>query len=122
VLLEQLRRLVSSAQTLQPGEDIWETPVPGPKLRVTFIPMDVGSRRLWVLQLQETPYIPAVWRTKLTKRELQVASRVLLGWDNQLIADDLVCSVDTVKKHLQHIFDKLGVNSRAQMQHQATQL
>jgi DNA-binding NarL/FixJ family response regulator len=122
VLLERLQRLVSSVQTLQAGEDIWETPVPGPKLRVTFIPMDVGSRRLWVLQLQETPYIPAAWRTKLTKRELQVAARVLLGWDNQLIAEDLKCSVDTVKKHLQHIFDKLGVNSRAQLLHQATQL
>lgn len=45
-------------------------------------------------------------------KEVDVPLRVLLGWDNQLIADELGCSLATVKKHLQHIFDKLGIPSR----------
>lgn len=132
VLLERLKMLTSTQQPMQPGDDVWETPGTGPKLKVTFIPMEVpGSRRLWVLQLQETPYIPAVWRSnnsknpkdsKFTKREQQVVCRLLLGWDNKVIAEDLKCSVDTVKKHLQHIFDKLGVDQRSQVLHLATQL
>jgi DNA-binding NarL/FixJ family response regulator len=41
-----------------------------------------------------------------------VVSAVARGWDNRLIAAELGCSEATVKKHLQKIFDKLGVQSR----------
>jgi len=39
-------------------------------------------------------------------------SYVLKGWDNQLIAGHLGLALGTVKKHLQNIFDELGMDSR----------
>jgi LuxR family transcriptional regulator, maltose regulon positive regulatory protein len=48
----------------------------------------------------------------LTRRELEVLGLVAAGRPNQEIADALVVTLDTVKKHLSHIFDKLGAANR----------
>lgn len=50
----------------------------------------------------------------LTRRELEVLDLVAAGLSNQEIADHLVLSVGTVKVHTRNIYQKLGVNSRAQ--------
>ena len=39
---------------------------------------------------------------------------IAAGNSNREIADRLVVSLNTVKKHTSHIFDKLGVSSRAE--------
>jgi len=94
------------------GEDRWERTGPDVVLRATFVRVDRQCAAvLEEVSLRRRP--PRSWAEKLTARELEVVSRVLEGWDNQLIADDLRCALTTVKKHLQHIFDKLGVSSRA---------
>jgi ATP/maltotriose-dependent transcriptional regulator MalT len=49
----------------------------------------------------------------LTQREVEVLRLVAAGSSNQEIADTLVISERTVNSHLVHIFNKLGVNSRA---------
>ena len=49
----------------------------------------------------------------LTQREVEVLRLVAAGSSNQEIADRLVISERTVNSHLVHIFNKLGVNSRA---------
>ncbi len=49
----------------------------------------------------------------LTPREVEVLRLVAAGSSNQEIADTLVISERTVNSHLVHIFNKLGVNSRA---------
>jgi predicted ATPase/class 3 adenylate cyclase/DNA-binding CsgD family transcriptional regulator len=49
----------------------------------------------------------------LTAREVEVLRLVAAGASNQEIADTLVISERTVNSHLVHIFNKLGVNSRA---------
>ncbi len=48
----------------------------------------------------------------LSGRELQVLAQVAAGASNRQIAKELVVSEATVKSHLVHIFDKLGVDSR----------
>lgn len=50
----------------------------------------------------------------LSARELEVLRLIAAGYSNQNIADQLVISVTTVKKHVNHIFGKLGVQSRTQ--------
>ena len=49
----------------------------------------------------------------LTDRELRVLQLVALGRTNSAIAHVLDVSPRTVAKHLQHIYRKLGVSSRA---------
>ena len=48
----------------------------------------------------------------LTERELEVLTELATGKPNRQIADDLYVSLNTVKKHITHILDKLGVANR----------
>jgi LuxR family maltose regulon positive regulatory protein len=50
----------------------------------------------------------------LSDRELQVLRLLAAGRSNRQIADELVVVVDTVKKHVGHILDKLGAANRTQ--------
>ncbi len=50
----------------------------------------------------------------LTTRELEVLQRIEAGQSNQEIADQLVISIATVKRHISNIYAKLGVTSRTQ--------
>jgi DNA-binding CsgD family transcriptional regulator len=54
-------------------------------------------------------------RYRLSPREAQVAELVLRGLSNQDIARSLGMKTTTVKKHLSRTFDKVGVDSRAQL-------
>jgi LuxR family transcriptional regulator, maltose regulon positive regulatory protein len=58
----------------------------------------------------------------LTKRELEVLGLIAAGRPNQEIADELVVTLATVKKHTSHIFDKLGAASRTQAVARAREL
>jgi two-component system, NarL family, nitrate/nitrite response regulator NarL len=51
----------------------------------------------------------------LTRRELEILSTVVAGYSNKEIARQLSLSEDTVKHHLSHIFDKLGVSNRLEL-------
>ena len=51
-------------------------------------------------------------RTSLTPRELEVLQLVAAGASNRQIGQELMLSEATVKSHLVHIYDKLGVRSR----------
>ncbi|MDG5786027.1 LuxR C-terminal-related transcriptional regulator [Evansella sp. AB-P1] len=50
--------------------------------------------------------------SQLTKRELEVLKQLCDGYSNQEIAERLFISVITVKVHLKHIYQKLGVKNR----------
>jgi DNA-binding NarL/FixJ family response regulator len=51
----------------------------------------------------------------LTPREQEVMRLLALGADNCKIADTLAISENTVKTHVAHILEKLGVHSRSQV-------
>ena len=50
----------------------------------------------------------------LSQRELEVLRLMVGGSSNQEIAEALVLSINTVKRHVSNIFSKLGVKNRVQ--------
>src|ERR671934_34859 len=50
----------------------------------------------------------------LSSREVEVLRLLATGKQNQEIADELVVALSTVKKHVTHIFDKLGATNRTE--------
>jgi LuxR family maltose regulon positive regulatory protein len=50
----------------------------------------------------------------LSERELEVLRLIAAGLANREIADELYIAVGTVKRHINHIYGKLGVHSRTQ--------
>ncbi len=62
---------------------------------------------------------PAGWHS-LTPVELKVAQLVAEGLTNPAIAGRMLISRNTVKTHLSHIFDKLGVSSRSELAAEVT--
>jgi LuxR family maltose regulon positive regulatory protein len=50
----------------------------------------------------------------LTQRELEVLHLVAAGLTNQQIADRLIISIRTVKKHIENVYGKLAVDNRVQ--------
>jgi DNA-binding CsgD family transcriptional regulator len=65
------------------------------------------------LQAGEQAARRAVARAGLTSREREVIDLVTAGATNAAVAEALVVSPGTVKKHLDNIYTKLGVSSRA---------
>jgi DNA-binding NarL/FixJ family response regulator len=61
-----------------------------------------------------TPRINADVEAPLTKRENDVLQQLAAGLTNKQIADTLHISYETVKEHVQHILNKIGVSDRTQ--------
>jgi HD-GYP domain-containing protein (c-di-GMP phosphodiesterase class II) len=59
------------------------------------------------------PKRPSELPAGLTRRELEVLLALVLGQSNQMIADELGISAKTVGHHVQHVYQKAGVRSRA---------
>jgi DNA-binding CsgD family transcriptional regulator len=51
----------------------------------------------------------------LTRRELEVAALVARGLTNRQVAEQLMVATRTIETHLEHIFAKLGVQTRAEV-------
>jgi DNA-binding CsgD family transcriptional regulator len=61
------------------------------------------------------PMEPAARLAPLTRRETEIAELVSQGLSNKEIAAALVISQRTAEGHIEHILNKLGFNSRAQV-------
>jgi LuxR family maltose regulon positive regulatory protein len=71
-----------------------------------------------VEKLSKSQHLPE----PLSERERQVLQLLAQGRSNQEIAQVLVIALDTVKRHVSHIFSKLGVTNRVQAVKQAHDL
>ena len=78
--------------------------------RLTVNGVDLGGR------LQERKSVEMELEHLLTPRELQIVRLVALRLDNQQIAEKLSISVGTVKIHLHHVYDKLNLQGRHDLQ------
>jgi len=59
---------------------------------------------------------------QLSQREVEVLRLLAIGMSNHQIAEELVVTLDTVKKHVSHILGKLGATSRTQAVAKAREL
>jgi DNA-binding NarL/FixJ family response regulator len=50
----------------------------------------------------------------LTQREVEILNFLVEGMDNKAIAEKLFISVQTVRNHIRHIYEKLQVHSKSQ--------
>ena len=73
----------------------------------------------WMQHLNAAPASTADIRTvfdeRLSRREREVFCQAALGLGNKELADRLAISHATVKVHLTHIFQKLGLRNRAEL-------
>jgi LuxR family maltose regulon positive regulatory protein len=65
---------------------------------------------------------PAPLIDPLTPRELEILGLLAAGRRNREIAAELVVTLDTVKRHVSHIFDKLGASTRTEAVARAREL
>jgi DNA-binding NarL/FixJ family response regulator len=70
--------------------------------------------------LSEAAHSPLLVTTEaavpLTRRELEIALLAGAGLSSKVVAERLVVSVRTVDNHLQHVYAKLGVTNRAELE------
>ncbi len=81
-----------------------------------------GQAGLPVLPRSRRAAAPSGLVAPLSARELEVLGLLAAGSSNQAIAEELVITLDTVKRHVTHILDKLGVANRTQAVTRAREL
>lgn len=57
----------------------------------------------------------ATEKYRLTSRENMVLRELLDGKENSVICDELVITDNTLKKHIFHIYRKMGIGRRVQL-------
>lgn len=93
---------------------------PGGDLLVDLFFKTMGLRQgdgrfFLVLEFADDKQSAAEYKFKFTKREADIIDGVLQGMSNRKIATSLSLSENTVKTHLQNIFQKAGVSKRAEL-------
>jgi LuxR family maltose regulon positive regulatory protein len=98
---------------------------------VDAVPHDYLARLATAFERAGAPVFPAARRgavmvpglvEALSARELEVLALLATGKPNRAIADELVVSLDTVKRHVTNLFNKLGVANRTQAVARAREL
>jgi LuxR family maltose regulon positive regulatory protein len=108
-----------------------KAPTTGQAVAAAHLPGPYLDRLLHAFEQAGLPVVPRPRRggaavpglvMPLTSRELEVLGLLAAGRPNQAIAEELVVTLDTVKSHLTHIFDKLGADNRIQAVTRAREL
>ena len=92
------KELIAAIKTVAQGEDLWTR---------TSLRKLTGA--------MATPRLGVQWEFSLSQREVQVVEKIIGGAPNLRIGDQLNISYETVKEHIQHILQKLGLSDRTQL-------
>jgi PAS domain S-box-containing protein len=85
-------------------------------IKVTLLEDKLQRRSGYLLTIKEKSKVTKLQEAfQLSKREIEVLQCLVNGFTNQEIAEALLISERTVKNHVTHIFDKLGVDNRVQV-------
>jgi DNA-binding NarL/FixJ family response regulator len=95
----------------------------GQKLKINLLCDFASEQHLLICTEKSSNFSPVqhFQSIGLSKREAEVLALVAAGKTNSQISQQLVISVKTVKKHLEHIFGKLNANSRIEAINKALQ-
>lgn len=111
-----LNWVTSAYQAYISGKKILPLTIIQGSKRLSFSPADTSGDEQWVIVLREesdAAQIDALMTAfKLTKRESEVLYWAIKGKTSRDIGDILSSSPRTVNKHLEHVFAKLGVETR----------
>jgi LuxR family maltose regulon positive regulatory protein len=105
---EALKRLLAQNQLKDVDSNYVE------KILAAYGKDEGGKTRVQHRSLPPSSFHPQLLVEPLSKRELEVLRLIGEGYSNREIAERLVVTLHTVKKHSSNIYDKLGVNSRTQ--------
>ena len=109
----QIERLLNKLEKLLPLDEFVAARKRGQQYKLE----DMVHYRTLALNASQTNALTESNRSlpePLTRRELAVLKLILEGYTNREIAQRLYISVNTVKKHINHIFGKLDVKNRTQ--------
>jgi DNA-binding CsgD family transcriptional regulator len=111
--LEQARAAARAEGTVPDAAPVM---VPGDdgSLVVRLVPARVGDEPdALLLEARSEPLgVEQVRALGLTRRQAEVLRLVALGSSTEQVADALGISTATVRKHLEHVYERLGVTSR----------
>jgi DNA-binding CsgD family transcriptional regulator len=101
------------ARTAPPGEG--EMALEGDRGRLTIRRVDAGADGVLLVLAEERRLRAEALRSLgLTRRQAEVLRLLAVGRGTDGIAADLFISPQTVRKHLEHVYARLGVHSRAE--------
>ncbi|HRI60737.1 MAG TPA: response regulator transcription factor, partial [Saprospiraceae bacterium] len=69
------------------------------------------ARKVWHFFQQQAPATPEQQDYGLSNREQEILKSLVKGHSYKLIATEHFISIDTVRSHIRHIYEKLQVNS-----------
>jgi DNA-binding CsgD family transcriptional regulator len=109
--LDSIRRIIKAYDPATPAVASAPVPVVGAAgtLEAIVVPSTVGPH---VVLLRAQSSMASLRAAGLTQRQAEVALRLAAGESSQEIARQLRISPATARKHLESVFDRLGVRSR----------
>ncbi len=103
----------------EPASEIWEAVIDVMELGGAPMSPSIARKALKLLsklpEYSGTAEIETSLPVSITEREKQVLQFMVNGWDAKRIAATLQISVLTARKHIANIYEKLHVQSRAQV-------
>jgi DNA-binding CsgD family transcriptional regulator len=113
---ERMDAIMAGSVLLTPTTHAWreERGMSALEVRFTRLP-PIEGRDLWELRMKEVHEIPEKWRQILTARQFEVAALVIQGLSNRQIADELDIGEYTANDHVDAVYKKLKVSSRAEL-------
>jgi len=72
------------------------------------------ARRVWHFFREQTPVAHKQQDYDLSLREQEILKSLVKGYSYKLIAKEHIISIDTVRSHIRHIYEKLQVNSKTE--------
>jgi LuxR family maltose regulon positive regulatory protein len=124
VFLDEGERITSLLRELMVGRRLEQ-------FGVRSVPQEFLARLTGAFDRHGAPVLPPARRgavavsgmlQPLSTREVEVLALMATGRPNRTIAEELFITVDTVKRHITHVFDKLGVANRTQAVTRAREL